>query len=95
MSARLVQAIACGAGGGAGRTGIMSSVVELRLPVLSSSAGERATEGRHHLEEGRFSSRRPAQRDSNGAQPCHSFFSRLSQFASKWDWEGAAHEWQR
>ena len=54
MRARTVLAIACGAGGGAGRTGIVSSVVELRLPVLSSSAGERAIEGRHHLEEGHF-----------------------------------------
>ena len=54
MRARTVLAIACGAGCGAGRTGIVSRVVELRLPVLSSSAGERAIEGRHHLEEGHF-----------------------------------------
>ena len=49
MSARPELAIACGAAGGAGRTSIVSSVVELTLAVLYSSEGERAVEDRHPL----------------------------------------------
>ena len=49
MRARPALSIACGAAGGAGRTGIVSSVVELTLAVLYSSEGERAVEDRHPL----------------------------------------------
>ena len=91
MRARPVQAIACGAEGGGGRTGIVSSVVELRLPVLSSSGTDRAVEHRHHLEEGHFSSPTTWQRDSNGARSYQSLLSRLSHLASKGIEEGGAH----
>ena len=54
MSARPELAIACGAAGGAWRTGIVSSVLKLRVGVTCSSEAERAVENRHHLERGRF-----------------------------------------
>ena len=44
--------VACGRGGGAGRTGIVSSMVELTLAFLSSSEGERAVDREHHLVKG-------------------------------------------
>ena len=71
MSARMVLAIASGAGGWAGRTGFVSSVLELKLPFLSSSRSDRAVEGRHHLQEGRFDvpTTCPAQFEWRAIQP--------------------------
>ena len=44
--------VACGRGGGAGRTGIVSSMADSTLAFLSSSKGERAVDREHHLEKG-------------------------------------------
>ena len=44
----------CGAAGGAGRTGIVSSMVELRLAILSSLGHERTVEVRLLLEKRLF-----------------------------------------
>ena len=44
--------VACGAAGGAGRTGIVSSILELTWAFRSSSKGERAVDREHHLGKG-------------------------------------------
>ena len=55
LRARPALSIACNAPGGAGRTGIVPSVVNLTLAVLYSSDSERAVDNRDHLERGGFS----------------------------------------
>ena len=50
--ARPELSVACGAAGGARRTGIVSSMADLTLDILNSSEGERAVDREHHLEQG-------------------------------------------
>ena len=64
-SARSERSIACGAAGGAGRTFIVRSVVELGYGSIFSSSDERAAEHRLLLQRGCFQSRRPERASSD------------------------------